>query len=144
MSVLLMLLTSSVGAKVGYWCFFSLWSVLHLSWTLKCKPQFFSVILLVVLPLSADNFIPFLCSCRSNSKSSSEGYEGRRINYIPCKKPSAGINAWFAPKFSVPFLYHASLFIDIHVLFFYRSTAQFNIVLNHWVVRPSLFVVIPV
>ncbi|KAF8690004.1 hypothetical protein HU200_041640 [Digitaria exilis] len=27
---------------------------------------------------------------RSNSKSSPEGYESRRINYIPCKKPSAG------------------------------------------------------
>ena len=94
MSVLLMLLTSSVGAKVGYWCFFLLYDLfyIYLTWTLKCKSQIFSVTLLVVLPLSADNFIPFLCSCRSNSKSSPEGYEGRRINYIPCKKPSAGIN----------------------------------------------------
>jgi hypothetical protein len=59
----------------------------------EVQGSIFSVTLLVVLPLSADNFIPFLCSCRSNSKSSSEGYEGRRINYIPCKKPSAGIDA---------------------------------------------------
>lgn len=111
MSVLLMLLTSLVGAKVGYWCFFSLWSVLHLSYLdTEVQVSVFSVTLLVVVPLSTDNFIPLLCSCRSNSKSSPEGYEGRRINYIPCKKPSAGINAWLAPKFSVPFLYHASLF----------------------------------
>lgn len=31
-------------------------------------------------------------SCRSNSKSSPESYEGWRVNYIPCKKPSTGLH----------------------------------------------------
>lgn len=140
MSVLLMLLTSLVGAKVGYWCF-SLTFVLHFSYLdIQVQVSIFSVTLRVALPLSADNFVPSLCSCRSNSKSSPEGYEGRRINYIPCKKPSAGFNLLLLSSQCLFSLSCLSFYWQTCLLF-YRSTVQFNIVL---MVRPSLFVVISV